>query len=233
MKRILIIEDDRNIAALERDYLEIEGFSVDVYYTGEDGLDASKQKPFDLFIVDVMLPGMDGFEVVRALRERHETPIFLVTAKDTDIDKVRGLGIGADDYVTKPFSPNELVARVKTHLKRYERLTKLSQGEGIKEEKAINIGDLVLNIATHSASYKGVDINFSVKEYQILQLLASHPERVFSKIEIYNRIWGEDFYGDTSTVAVHMKKIREKLAIPKNQKQLIETIWGVGYKLVP
>jgi len=229
LKRILIIEDDVSIADLEKDYLEVEGFQVDLVHTGTGGLEMGKSKKYDLIIVDVMLPEKNGFEIVRELREVLDIPLFLVTAKDSDIDKIRGLGLGADDFITKPFSPSELVARVKVHIKRYEKFVRKSSGD--LESDMIEVGFLIIDISAHKVIYKNGNINLSAKEFDILVLLASNPNRVFGKEEIYERIWGADFYGDVGTVAVHMKKVREKLGDHKSNDQLIETLWGVGYRL--
>jgi len=229
MKKILIIEDDVSIADLEKDYLEVDGFKVDLVHSGSRGLEMGKSNKYDLIIIDVMLPEKNGFEIVRELRNILDIPLFLVTAKDSDIDKIRGLGLGADDFITKPFSPSELVARVKAHIKRYEKFAQRSAGDNRTE--MIDVGFLNIDVSAHKVIYKGSQINLSAKEFDILVLLASNPDRVFSKEEIYERIWGADFYGDVGTVAVHMKKVREKLSDHKSKSQLIETLWGVGYRL--
>ncbi len=229
MKKILIIEDDLNIATLEKDYLEIEGYDVDIVHTGLKGLQMGRAGQYDLILIDVMLPEMNGYEIVRALRDELDIPLFLVTAKDSDIDKIRGLGIGADDYITKPFSPSELVARVKAHIKRYDKFHEKQLGD--KSSQEISVGLLNIDIGGHKVFYNNEHIHLSSKEFDVLVLLASHPDRVFSKEDIYDQIWGVDFYGDIGTVAVHVKKIREKLGIKKSSSPLIETLWGVGYRL--
>ncbi len=202
---------------------------MDLVHTGSKGLAMGKSNKYDLIIVDVMLPEKNGFEIVRELREILDIPLFLVTAKDSDIDKIRGLGLGADDFITKPFSPSELVARVKVHIKRYEKFAQKASDD-IRTEM-IDVGYLNIDVGAHKVVFKGNNINLSSKEFDILVLLASNPDRVFSKDEIYDRIWGADYYGDVGTVAVHMKKVREKLGDHKASDQLIETLWGVGYRL--
>ena len=206
MKHILIIEDERAVAELERDYLEINSFKVSIEETGEGGLQRALKGDIDLIILDLMLPDMDGFEICRELRHRIDIPILIVSAKKSDIDKIRGLGIGADDYITKPFSPNELVARVKAHLNRYIRLTR-----------------------------KCIDVNeeerfFTTKEFDLLTYLATHPNHVFSKDELFSAVWGMDSMGEIATVTVHIKKIRKKTENANVKSGYIETVWGSGYR---
>lgn len=221
MKKILIIEDDREIAELERDYLEINNFECDIETWGTTGLAAALDGDYDLFIIDVMLPGMDGFEIVSEIRRKKQTPIIFLSAKGGDIDKIRGLGLGADDYMTKPFSPNELVARVKAHISRHETLT---SGGGGK----ITTRSLTIDCAPRRVFLNGSEITLTAKEFDLLEFLASHPDRAFSKEQLFDRIWGMDALGDVSTVAVHIQRIREKLAPEK----FIDTVWGVGYRFI-
>jgi DNA-binding response OmpR family regulator len=228
MTKILIIEDDKSIAELERDYLEIDGFSVDIASTGSSGLEKAKEGVYDLIILDLMLPEVDGFKICRELRDETEIPIIMVSARKEDADKIRGLGLGADDYITKPFSPGELVARVKSHLSRFERLTRK---DGSGRESYIEIRGLTLDPTSRRVTVNDREISLTAKEFDILQLLARYPDRVFSKEMIFDAIWGEDIYGEISTVTVHIRKIREKIELDPSQPQYIETVWGVGYRL--
>ena len=221
MKQILIIEDDKSIAELEKDYLEINGFSCTIAARGTNGLELALAEDFDLIIIDIMLPGMDGFEVITALRKRKQTPVIFLSAKSDDISKIKGLGLGADDYMTKPFSPNELVARVKAHIQRHEILQ-----NGKKD--IISAGSLIIDKTAHSVSAAGKTVSLTVKEYDLLLFLAENPNRTFSKDTLFDRIWGLDAIGDISTVAVHIQRIRDKINT-ENEKH-IETVWGVGYR---
>lgn len=221
MKKILIIEDDREIAELERDYLVINGFECDIETWGTTGLDAALNGDYDLFIIDVMLPGMDGFEILSNIRRKKQTPAIFLSAKNGDIDKIRGLGLGADDYMTKPFSPNELVARVKAHIGRHEALT-----SGMAEK--ITVRSLTIDRGSRRVFLGGREITFTAKEFELLVFLAQNPDRTFSKEHLFDRLWGMDAIGDVSTVAVHIQRIRDKLAPEK----FIETVWGVGYRFI-
>ena len=225
-KKILIVEDEISIAELERDYLELSGFSVDMEADGDSGLKAALEKDYDLIILDIMLPGMDGFEICRRVREQKDTPILMVTAKKEDIDKIRGLGLGADDYITKPFSPSELVARVKAHMSRYERLT----GSEKNHNDIIEIRGLKIDNTARRVWVDGTEKQFTTKEFDLLTFLAEHPNHVFTKEELFREIWDMDSIGDIATVTVHIKKIREKIEYNTAKPQYIETIWGVGYR---
>ncbi|MBR5115768.1 MAG: response regulator transcription factor [Lachnospiraceae bacterium] len=226
MSKVLIIEDEESIADLEKDYLELSDFTVTVCGDGETGLETALNEDFDLVILDLMLPGLDGFEVCRRLRESKDIPVLLVSAKKDDIDKIRGLGLGADDYITKPFSPSELVARVKAHLARYERLV----GSGTKPNEMIEIRGLKIDKTARRVTIDGVEKNFTTKEFDLLTFLAENPNHVYSKEELFRRIWNMDSVGDIATVTVHIKKIREKIEADTSNPQYIETIWGVGYR---
>lgn len=221
MKRVLIIEDDKEIAELERDYLAINGFECDIETWGNTGLEAALNGEYDLFIIDIMLPGMDGFEIITRIRQKLQTPIIFLSAKGDDIDKIRGLGLGADDYMTKPFSPNELVARVKAHIARHEALTS-------PQQKIITTRSLSIDPGARTVSVNGQNITFTAKEFDLLYFLASNPNRAFSKDHLFDRIWGMDAVGDVSTVAVHIQRIRDKLSV--SGEKFIDTVWGVGYK---
>ncbi|MGO4540241.1 response regulator transcription factor [Paenibacillus sp. 2TAB19] len=228
MKNILIIEDEKAIAELERDYLESYGYSVQIEGRGDIGLEKALAGEFDLIILDVMLPKLDGFEICRQIRQSHNIPILMVTSKKEDIDKIRGLGLGADDYMTKPFSPSELVARVKAHLARYERLT--GDRSGGERGEQIRIRGLLIDKPSRRVTIHDNESSLTSKEYELLLLLASHPNRVFEKEELFERIWGLDSNGDAATVTVHIRRLREKIEHDPSNPQYIETIWGVGYR---
>ncbi|MBQ6385626.1 MAG: response regulator transcription factor [Lachnospiraceae bacterium] len=226
MSRLLIIEDEESIAELEKDYLELSDFEVDIETDGRKGLERALLEDYDLFILDLMLPGLDGFEICRAIREAKDVPILMVSAKKDDIDKIRGLGLGADDYITKPFSPSELVARVKAHLTRYERLI----GTGAAKNDVIQIRGLKIDKTARRVWVNGEETQFTTKEFDLLTFLASNPDRVFKKEELFREIWNMESVGDIATVTVHIKKIREKIEFDSSKPQYIETIWGVGYR---
>lgn len=226
MSKILIIEDEVAIADLEKDYLELSDFEVEIENSGDTGLAAALAGNFDLIILDLMLPGMDGFEVCKKIREEKNIPILMVSAKKDDIDKIRGLGLGADDYMTKPFSPSELVARVKAHMARYDRLV----GSHQKENNIVEIRGLRIDKTARRVYVDGEEKNFTTKEFDLLTFLAENPNHVFTKEELFREIWDMDSIGDIATVTVHIKKIREKLEFDTSKPQYIETIWGVGYR---
>ena len=226
MSRILIVEDESAIAELEKDYLELSGFEVEVASDGQVGLDRAMSEDFDLMILDLMLPEIDGFEICRQVRAQKNMPIIMVSAKKDDIDKIRGLGLGADDYMTKPFSPSELVARVKAHLARYERLV----GSAVEENKIIEIRGLRIDTTARRVWINGEEKSFTTKEFDLLTFLASHPNHVYTKDELFSEIWDMESIGDIATVTVHIKKIREKVEFDTSKPQYIETIWGVGYR---
>ena len=224
--RILIIEDETSIAELEKDYLELSGFEVELEEQGDVGLERALNEDFDLLILDLMLPGMDGFEICRRFRQVKNTPIIMISAKKDDIDKIRGLGLGADDYMTKPFSPSEMVARVKAHLARYERLI----GSGTPGNEIIEIRGLKIDKTARRVWVNGEEKNFTTKEFDLLTFLAQNPNHVYTKEELFREIWDMDSIGDIATVTVHIKKIREKIEFNTAKPQYIETIWGVGYR---
>lgn len=226
MSRILIIEDEVSIAELEKDYLELSGFEVELEEDGSKGLERALHEDFDLLILDLMLPGMDGFEICKRFREVKNTPIIMISAKKEDIDKIRGLGLGADDYITKPFSPSEMVARVKAHLARYERLI----GSGNAENELVEIRGLKIDKTARRVWVNGEEKNFTTKEFDLLTFLAQNPNHVYTKEELFSKIWDMESIGDIATVTVHIKKIREKIEFNTAKPQYIETIWGVGYR---
>ena len=226
MSKILIVEDEVAIADLEKDYLELSGFEVEVENDGTNGLARALAEDFDLFILDLMLPGIDGFEICKQIRGKKNTPILMVSAKKDDIDKIRGLGLGADDYVTKPFSPSELVARVKAHLARYERLI----GSNTPENDIVEIRGIKIDKTARRVWINGEEKQFTTKEFDLLTFLAQNPNHVFTKEELFREIWDMESIGDIATVTVHIKKIREKIEYDTSHPQYIETIWGVGYR---
>ena len=226
MSRILIVEDEVAIADLEKDYLELSGFEVEIENDGTKGLERALHEEFDLFILDLMLPGVDGFEICKKIREIKNTPILMVSAKKDDIDKIRGLGLGADDYVTKPFSPSELVARVKAHLARYERLI----GSNMPQNDIIEIRGIKIDKTARRVWVNGEEKQFTTKEFDLLTFLAENPNHVFTKEELFRKIWDMESIGDIATVTVHIKKIREKIEMNTNKPQYIETICGVVYR---
>lgn len=229
MAKVLIIEDDKAIAQLEKDYLEINGYECDIAYDGKNGLELALAYEYACVILDIMLPEMDGFEVCVKLREKKDVPLIMLSAKKDDIDKVRGLGLGADDYMTKPFSPNELVARVKSHIARFERLTGNNKNDSVKDN-VLRIRGLEIDREGRRVFVNGEEKNMPAKEYDLLLFLAENPNRVFSKEQIFDNIWGYDAFGDISTIAVHVRRIREKIENNMKELQYIETVWGVGYR---
>ncbi|WP_282943394.1 response regulator transcription factor [Paenibacillus sp. RC67] len=225
MKRILIIEDEQSIAELERDYLEISGYKVDIASDGNQGLELGLNGEYDLIILDLMLPGVNGFDLCKQIREKRDLPILMVTAKADDVDIIRGLGLGADDYITKPFKPLELVARVKAHMARYERLI------GSKDTNdLIVIRGLTIDHDSRRVFLNDQEIMLTIKEFDLLYFLAKNPNRVFSKDHLFERLWGIDALGDTQTVTVHVRKLREKIEMDTENAQYIETVWGAGYR---
>ncbi len=226
MKRVLIIEDELSIAELERDYLEINGYAVDIELSGDTGLTRAINTGYDLIILDVMLPRVDGFEICRQIRSHQDIPILLVSARKEDVDKIRGLGLGADDYIIKPFSPSELVARVKSHLSRYERL----RGNKEKKPEEIRIRGLLMDKSSRRVYVNETEVSLTTREFDLLYFLASNPNRVFSKTDLFEHVWGLDSPGEISTVTVHIAKVREKVELVPSNPQYIETIWGAGYR---
>jgi Response regulators consisting of a CheY-like receiver domain and a winged-helix DNA-binding domain len=225
MKQILIIEDDINIAEMERDYLQLNGYRSEIAQDGLQGLKIALQGIYDLIIVDLMLPGRDGYDIIKEIRKKFEIPIIVVSARSEDIDKIRGLDFGADDYLTKPFSPAELAARVKSHINRYERL----KGNLVSSE-IINRRGLEINTASHRVTVNGKEIQLTSKEYAILVFMALNPNIVFTKEQIFDRVWGDEIFSDTATVPVHIQKIRKKIEKDPSNPEFIETLWGTGYR---
>lgn len=225
MKQILIIEDDINIAELEKEYLQLNGYRVEIVQDGAQGLKKALMGIYDLIIVDLMLPGKDGYTIVKEVRDKYEIPIIIVSARSEDIDKIKGLGFGADDYLTKPFSPAELVARIKSHIIRYERLS----GKKI-QISVISHKSLEIRTDSHRVFVSSKEVILTTKEYELLVFLASNPNIVFTKDQLFDNIWGEEYFGDTATVAVHIQKLRKKIERDPGNPEYIETLWGTGYR---
>ena len=229
MKRILIIEDDDSIAAIERDDLVLAGFEVDIAATGGDGIAVGRSGHYDLILLDLMLPGVDGFSVCRTLRGTLDIPILMVTARQEDIDKIKGLGMGADDYITKPFSPNVLVARIKANLAQYDRL----KNADARDRARISLGSVTLHTDTRRVFVDGTEVPLKNKEFELLYFLMSNADIVFSREALYERIWGYDALGDNATVAVHINRLREKIERDPSKPRYIQTVWGAGYRFKP
>lgn len=229
-KKILIVEDDENISALERDYLEANGYETCTEFNGVGGLATALKEDFSCIILDIMLPGMDGFEICRRIRKEKDVPLILVTAKKEDIDKIRGLGLGADDYIVKPFSPSELVARVTAHINRYERLVSKNGDQVPEKNDTVEVGGLKIEKLARRVYVEGKEIVLSNKEFDLLLFLASNPNVVYSRDQLFDKIWGLDSFGETSTVTVHVNKLREKIEKDMSKPQYIETVWGAGYR---
>lgn len=228
MKHILIIEDDRDIAELERDYLQLNGYKAEIVQDGLQGLKKAVSGSYDVVVVDLMLPHKDGYEIIKEIRKTQEIPIIVVSAKNEDIDKIRGLDFGADDYLTKPFSPAELTARIKAHIKRYERLRGHTTTYEVLQFKGLEI-----DTASHKILVNDREVQLTAKEYELLLFLASNPNIVFSKEHIFDTIWSDEYCGDTATVAVHIQKIRKKIEKDPANPEYIETLWGTGYRFNP
>ena len=225
--KILIIEDDLSIAELENDYLTMSGFECDIATDGNSGLEKARSVDYALIIVDIMLPGLDGFSICKEIRAESDVPIIFLSAKSDEIDKVRGLGLGADDYMTKPFSPSELVARVKSHIARYEKLTAAANKA---KPDVLTIGGLKIDKNAHRVYVDDNEVAMPVKEYELLLFLAENPNIVFNKERLFDRIWGMDAMGDVSTVTVHIQRIRDKIDKNRSGNKFIETVWGAGYR---
>lgn len=228
MKHILIIEDDRDIAELERDYLQLNGYKAEIVQNGLEGMKKAITGSYDVVVVDLMLPQKDGYEIIKEIRKTQEIPIIVVSAKNEDIDKIRGLDFGADDYLTKPFSPAELTARIKAHIRRYERL----RGH-MKAYEVLQYKGLEIDTASHKIFVNAKEVQLTTKEYELLLFLASNPNIVFSKERIFDTIWSDEYCGDTATVAVHIQKIRKKIERDPANPEYIETLWGAGYRFNP
>lgn len=226
MSKILIVEDEETIAELEKDYLELSGFEVEIETDGTKGLERALAEDFDLFILDLMLPGTDGFEICKRVRAEKNTPILMVSAKKDDIDKIRGLGLGADDYITKPFSITEVMARIKANIRRNTEYAAVQP-----EQTKLVWGPLVMNLENHTVIKSGEIIELTAKEFDILRLLLENPQRVYTKAQIYSLIWNDAYMGDENAVNVHISRLRTKIEDDPRKPQVVITVWGIGYKL--
>lgn len=236
MAKILIAEDDEKIAQLEKDYLESNGYETEIIYDGDSVIPELKSEPYDRVLLDIMLPGTSGYDICRTIRDEIDIPILMVTARAEAVDVIRGLGLGADDYITKPFDPSQLVARVRSHLKRYERLTGKrdgADGAGGRKGKTeqIVIGDVVIEPRTWKVWKKEKELKLPNREFELLRFLAENPNIVFSKEELFEKIWGYDYISDAATVSVHINRLREKIEDDARNPKIIETVWGAGYRL--
>lgn len=233
MIKILIVEDDENIALLESDYLESNGYTTKIIGDGNEVIPELKRETYDLILLDVMLPGCSGYDICRRIRDEIDIPILMVTARTESVDVIRGLGLGADDYITKPFDPSQLVARVRSHLKQYERLTKKGAQEEKKREQPerIFVENLVIEPKTWKVWKNGIELKLPNREFELLRFLAENPNIVFSKEELFEKIWGYDYVSDAATVSVHINRLREKIEDDARNPKIIETIWGAGYRL--
>ena len=233
MIKILIVEDDENIALLESDYLESNGYTTKIIGDGNEVIPELKKESYDLILLDVMLPGCSGYDICRRIRDEIDIPILMVTARTESVDVIRGLGLGADDYITKPFDPSQLVARVRSHLKQYERLTKKGEQEEKKREQPerISVENLVIEPKTWKVWKNGTELKLPNREFELLRFLAENPNIVFSKEELFEKIWGYDYVSDAATVSVHINRLREKIEDDARNPKIIETIWGAGYRL--
>ncbi len=231
--KILIVEDDEKIAQLERDYLEIDGFDTEILHDGNEAVSRLRKQSYDLILLDVMLPGCSGYDVCRQIRDEIDIPILMVTAKSSGIDVIRGLGLGADDYITKPFDPSQLVARVRSHLKRYERLTSAHRNQETngEDEGKIRIRDVIIEPKTWKVWKGGRELKLPNREFELLRFLAQNPNIVFSKEQLFERIWGYEYVSDAATVSVHINRLREKIEDDARNPKIIETVWGAGYRL--
>lgn len=228
MERILIIEDDNDIAEIEKDYLSLGGYSVDIENDGKKGLAAALDGKYGLIILDLMLPSLNGWEICRAIRDKTDVPILMVTACVSDIDKIRGLGMGADDYIEKPFSPSVLVAKVKAHFARYKRLKQ----SPASESDILTVGNIAINTLTRQVFKDGNEIEMKNKEYELLAFFMMNKGIVFGRENLYEKIWGMDAFGDSATVTVHINRLREKLEDEPSKPKHILTVHGAGYRFV-
>lgn len=226
--RILLIEDDIAISEMVENYLKKEGFNITIAFNGEEGLSKFLNDSFNLIILDIMMPKLDGMEVMRIIREKSLIPILIMSAKDSDVDKALGLGLGADDYITKPFSMVELSARIKAAIRRANQYSKNIKKE---ESNIVNFNELNINLDNYSVTKKGVNIQLTSKEFDILKLFVLNPKRVFTKAQIYSFVWNDDYLGDENVINVHMRRLREKIEDNPSEPKYIKTLWGIGYKL--
>lgn len=231
MERILIVEDDEKIAGLEQNYLEINGYETEILGDGSGVIERLKKGGIDLVLLDVMLPGMSGYDICRQIRDEIDIPILMVTARTEPTDVIRGLGLGADDYITKPFDPSQLVARVRAHLNQYKRLTSHKEEQEESNPDEIRIQDLVIETKTWKVRKGEKEIRLPNREFELLRFMAEHPDVVFSKEQLFEAVWGFDFVSDAATVSVHVNRLREKIEDDARNPKILETVWGAGYRL--
>lgn len=227
MRKILIVEDDESIAEVQKDYLEMSGYECQIAPDGGQGLEMIRNGAFDLVLLDLMLPGKDGFEILKEIAEEKEIPVLVVSAKDEEMHKIRALNLGADDYITKPFSMAELVARVNGHLKVYD---KLKNHESSPQRKVITVRGLTIDEDDRRVFVNNCEVTLKQKEFDVLLFLVKNPNRVFDKETLFEKVWGYDALSDASTVTVHIARIREKTEENPSKPQYIETVWGAGYR---
>lgn len=228
-EKILVVDDEHEIADLVAVYLENENYMVYRYYTAEEALACIRKEELDLAILDVMLPGMSGFEICRRIREHHTYPVIMLTAKDAEVDKITGLTLGADDYITKPFRPLEMMARVKAQLRRYKKYNPASGGE---DENVLYHSGLTINVSSHECTLNGQRLELTPTEFEILKILCQRRGRVVSSEELFHEIWKDEYYQKSNnTITVHIRHIREKLGDTAERPKYIHTVWGVGYKI--
>ncbi|MGG3798863.1 response regulator transcription factor [Metabacillus fastidiosus] len=227
-KTILLIEDDRSISEMVRNYLTKEGFKVICAFDGEEALNKFHQSSFHLILLDLMLPKLNGMDFLKIIREKSLVPVLILSAKDGEVEKALGLGFGADDYITKPFSMIELAARVRAAIR---RATDYSNSEMIKKPDKIIVHEITLDIHNFLAEKNGKEIKLTFKEWKILKLFFMNPKRVFTKEQIYHSVWEEDYYGDENIINVHMRRLREKIEDDPSSPHYIKTLWGIGYRL--
>ncbi|MBS5215138.1 MAG: response regulator transcription factor [Clostridiales bacterium] len=230
-KKILIVEDDEDIRMVEEAYLQAAGFQTEIAADGEEVASMIERSTFDLILLDLMLPGKSGYDVCKEIRGKIDIPILMVTARTESIDKIRGLGVGADDYIAKPFDPAELVARVHANLRQYERLTNKNTSYNVAEQEEICIQDLKILVNSWKVYKDGKEIKFPNREFELLKFLAMNPNIVFSKEQLFEKIWGYDYVGDNATVMVHINRIRDKIEDDSKKPKILETVWGAGYRL--
>ncbi|MFC5406518.1 response regulator transcription factor [Cohnella soli] len=233
---ILLIEDDTQIVEMLRNYLVKEGYDVSAEFNGLDGIARFRQGAFDIVIVDIMMPKLDGIEVIKLIRENSAVPILIMSAKDSDVDKAIGLGFGADDYIAKPFSLIEVSARIKSAIRRATTYSNAGQtsataaAAAAQAPKMLTFGALRIDLDNFSASKNDVDLKLTAKEFEILKLFATNPNRVFTKAQLYGFIWNDEYYGDENVINVHIRRLREKIEDKPSEPKNIKTLWGIGYK---
>lgn len=230
MSKLLLVEDDREISAMLRNFLLTENYEVETAFDGESACGKFFSDTFDLVLLDLMIPKMSGMEVLERIREHHTVPIIIISAKDTDSDKMLGLGLGADDYITKPFSVTEVLARIKANIRRSTQYAQCGFGGAVQEE-TLKKGSLIMHLDTYAVTKDGREIELTAKEYEILKLFLKNPKKVYTKEQIYSLVWQDAYFGDENAVNVHISRLRNKIEDNPRKPQYIVTVWGIGYKL--